>query len=147
MIDPESGKPIVNRPMTKTEKIRLARVRKNARAYTIVADRTVGKAFLAKMQEARAVLEAQKRRCECGRLITDLFHHRKALTLLAIEMRRLGITDKDKLADELKRLDAEIAETAKGLNDSRFKPSEQGYGTARDPTTIRFLGDNPITPF
>lgn len=62
-------------------------------------------------------------------------------------MRRLGITDKDKLAQELKRLDAEIEAMKRELNDSRFKPSLQGYGTARDPTSIRFLGDNPITPY
>lgn len=140
-------KPADFRPQTQAEKSDIRRARKLAAATTAEAGSAVNKAYVAKMEEFAAVTKAQKRRRESARLITDLFHHRKALTLLAIEMRRLGITDKDKLADELKRLDAEIAETAKGLNDSRFKPSEQGYGTARDPTTIRFLGDNPITPF
>lgn len=140
-------KPADFRPQTEAEKSDIRRARKLAATTTAEAGSAVNKAYVAKMEEFAAVTKAQRRRRESARLITDLFHHRKSLTLLAIEMKRLGITDKRQVADELKRLDAEIEEMAKGLNDSRFKPSEQGYGTARDPTTIRFLGDNPITPF
>lgn len=132
-------------PLTAEENNQLQEAQKNAKVATFLADRAVDSAFLKRLEEQKAIARAQNVRRESARLITDLYHHRKALTLLAIEMQRLDITDAAQLKAEVKRLTHEIRYRELTLNDSRFKPSE-GCGTVHDPTPIRFLGGKPINP-